>query len=464
MATQNDDPSWRKFQTGYLIKERKKNRQRKAIRNGIGLVVILLVLAGTLGIGLKWYQKAPDKTEPSVDAGSAAAPAEKEKTRLSKAQLNHIIAETDLIYTDKNLFFIDTPEDSLQVTTTIDVDLQEYLLSLMARAKKLNRGKPQRIALVVMDAVSGKIIAMSGFDLDDPRANPCTSSDYPAASIFKIVTAAAAVQELGYTPHTQLYFNGNKYTLYKRQLKEVKNKYSYRISFSRAFAESVNPVFGKIGKNHLGRETLTTYAHAFGFNDMVSSDLPFESGAFSAVGSDYHLAELGSGFNTDTTISPVFGAMLVSALLNAGELPEPRVVEHVTDTSGEIIYKSEKAAYKKAIRPETADTMVQLMMKTVSGGTARKTFRGASRDKVLSRLVIGGKTGSLYNKEHTVKYDWFTGFGKEKDTDRKIALSIVVGHRKYIGTRATAYAKMILKQYFKPPANKAVQAEKTAQL
>lgn len=371
------------------------------------------------------------------------------QTWLSKNQLNQIISTTKFIKTDKNIFFLDTPETSYKITTSIDVDLQEYLLSVLDRLKNLTRGKPQRIAFVVMEADTGKIIAMTGFDLENPDANPCIESNYPAASIFKIVTASAAVETLGYTPGTPLYFNGNKYTLYKRQLKDVKNKYSCKISFSRAFAESVNPVFGKIGKNHLGKATLESYADAFGFNQVINSEIPFVSGRFETNSNDYHLAELGCGFNTDTTISPVFGAMLISAVVNSGDIILPSIVEHVTGPDGKIIYKNKKATYKKAIRPETATTMIQLMKRTVSKGTARKSFRGASKDTVLSKLMIGGKTGSLYNKEHTVKYDWFTGFGNEKKTNKKIILSIVVGHREYIGTKAGTYAKMILKKYFK---------------
>ena len=80
--------------------------------------------------------------------------------------------------------------------------------------------------IVAMDAKTGNIVAMAGFDLADSKANPCMESNYPAASIFKIVTASAAIDSLGYTAHTPLYFNGNKYTLYKRQLNEVKNKYT----------------------------------------------------------------------------------------------------------------------------------------------------------------------------------------------------------------------------------------------
>ncbi|MBU2629603.1 MAG: PbpA, partial [Proteobacteria bacterium] len=229
---------------------------------------------------------------------------------MSKNQVNAIISNTKFSKTDKNIFFVDTPENSYKITTSIDIYLQEYVLSLMAQLKGMTRGKPQRIAVVVMEADTGKILAMTGFDLENPESNPCIESDYPAASIFKIITAAAAVETLGYTPQTQLYFNGNKYTLYKRQLKDVKNKYSYKITFFRAFAESVNPIFGKIGKNYLGKEKLEFYAEAFGFNKVIDSELPFVSGTFETNSIDYHLAELGCGFNNDTTISPLFGAML----------------------------------------------------------------------------------------------------------------------------------------------------------
>ena len=230
----------------------------------------------------------------------------------------------------------------------------------------------------------------------------------------------------------------------------MKNKYTYQISFSQAFAESINPVFGKIGKNRLGKQALESYASAFGFNQDIRSELDFFTGSFATTESEYHLAELGCGFNTDTTISPIFGAMLTAGIINQGEVMIPSLVEHVTDAEGKVIYKNQKETYKTAIGPETASALVTLMQRTVSSGTAKKTFRRANRDSILSTLLIGGKTGSLYNREHTVKYDWFTGFAKQKKTGRSISMAIVVGHRKYMGTRATTYAKMILKQYFKP--------------
>jgi peptidoglycan glycosyltransferase len=175
----------------------------------------------------------------------------------------------------------------------------------------------------------------------------------------------------------------------------------------------------------------------------------FESSKFNIKESDFHLAELGCGFNRDTMISPIFGAMLITTVLNSGTSLVPGIVNQVKTSHGEIIYKSRKEPYKTAMTPKTAETMTQIMQKTITNGTAKKSFRGSSKDKTLSKLVIGGKTGSLYNRKRTVKYDWFTGFGKEKTGNRALAISIVVGHRKYIGTRASAYGKMVLKNYFK---------------
>jgi hypothetical protein len=68
-------------------------------------------------------------------------------------------------------------------------------------------------------------------------------------------------------------------------------------------------------------------------------------------------------------------------------------------------------------------------------------------------LSIGGKTGSIYNNSHDVKFDWFTGYAEEKKGDGKIAISVVVGHGKYIGKRASAYARLAIKEFFEQKNN-----------
>lgn len=387
------------------------------------------------------------------DAGKPASKTEPVPTltppaSLTRAQVREMIQDRDLVNAARNVFLADTPQGIVQMVTFLDVNLTVFANATLDYLKTLTRGKPRQIAMVVLDGNQGHILAMAGYDLEDEATNPCTQAMYPAASIFKIVTAAAALDALDYTPDTPLYFNGNKYTLYKRQLKDVKNRYTVKVSFEKAFAESINPVFGKLGQTYLGRDTLAEFARAFGFNQVPDTDLAFDTGHFHIEEDAFHLAELGSGFNRDTLISPLFGAMMITPLLNDGQTVVPSVIRRVVDGNGNLLYQHTPTRFSTAMTPASAAALKKLMEKTVAHGTARKSFGSFSRDKVLSRLSIGGKTGSLSNREHTIKYDWFTGFAKEKTGSRAITFSVVVGHGEYIGTRAASHARALVKQYF----------------
>lgn len=389
-----------------------------------------------------------EQTAPQISKPTLNSP-----VSLTRAQVREMIRDEDLVNTGRNVFPAKTSQGIVQVVTYLDVNLTGFLNATLDHLKTLTRGKPTQIAMVVMDGHQGHILAMAGFDLEDKEANPCTRAAYPAASIFKIVTAAAAMDELNFSPKTPLYFNGNKYTLYKRQLKDVKNKYTVKVTLEDAFAQSINPVFGKLGQTYLGREHLSAYAQAFGFNQTPDTDLMFDTGLFHMEDSKFHLAELGCGFNRDTLISPLFGAMMITPLLNKGQTVLPAVISHVMDVDGNFIYRHTPSRSVTAMTPKSAAAMMGLMEKTVLHGTARKSFGSFSRDNVLSKLTIGGKTGSLSNREHTIKYDWFTGFAKEKNGPRAITFSVMVGHGKYIGTRAASHARSLIKQYFTSPAS-----------
>lgn len=392
------------------------------------------------------FLSGPDAGKPEAEPESLTASSP--PATLTLAQVREMIRDEDLVNAARNVFLADTPQGIVQMVTFLDVNLTGFLNATLDHLKTLSRGKPRQIAMVAMDGHQGHILAMAGFDLENGDTNPCTQAMYPAASIFKIVTAAAAMDTLHYTPDTPVYFNGNKYTLYKRQLTETKNRYTVTLSFENAFAESINPVFGKLGQTSLGRETLAEFAHAFGFNQTPDTDLMFDTGYFHMKENTFHLAELGSGFNRDTLISPVFGAMMITPLLNGGETVVPAVIRHAVDGHGNPVYRHTPTRFSTAMTPEAAAAMKELMEKTVTRGTARKSFGSFSRDKVLSTLRIGGKTGSLSNREHTIKYDWFTGFAEEKNGSRAITFSVVVGHGEYIGTRAASHARAMIKQYF----------------
>jgi membrane peptidoglycan carboxypeptidase len=125
------------------------------------------------------------------------------------------------------------------------------------------------------------------------------------------------------------------------------------------------------------------------------------------------------------------------------------MIEQIVDETGREVYRRTPATAGSAVSSTTSSILENMMSRTVSSGTCRKAFRNARKDRVLSRLVIGGKTGSIDNRQHTRRMDWFIGFAREKNGTEKIAVAVVVGHGEYIGTRASEFARYTFRNYFK---------------
>jgi membrane peptidoglycan carboxypeptidase len=127
----------------------------------------------------------------------------------------------------------------------------------------------------------------------------------------------------------------------------------------------------------------------------------------------------------------------------------PILVDQVTDGQGRVLYHSRITALNKAIRPPTAVVLRELMQETIKSGTCKKTFRGHEKDPVLSRLVMGGKTGTINSHDHAGRrFDWFVGFAQEKGGMENLVISAFVAHEKYIGPKANYYGRLIMKDHF----------------
>lgn len=437
--------SWRDLQDNYKKKAARK-RLLKRISRLILFIPLLIIVYYTLSLS----SQDPVSLQASVNPDNPVSkPVENETLpSISKQDVQNLIQEKDLSNIRSKSFDLGTGDNVLHVDTSIDTDLQNYILDQIESVKKLTRGKPRYLAIVVLDPETGKVLCMAGFDSTSSSINPCISTEYPAASIFKIVTAAAAVEQCGFNPHSGMKFNGGKYTLYRRQLKDKTNKHTNSISFADSFAQSVNPVFGKIGSLYLGKNTLEKYASAFGFNRDIHFEAPLSPSAVTLTDEPYQWAEIACGFNRKTLLSPLHGALLSGTILNQGRLIEPTIIDQITDDEGQVVYNGNAHPLNQAIRPETSNILKKLMATTIRNGTGRKSFKGYLKDPVLGRLNIGGKTGSIYNTEHDVRIDWFVGFAEEKNGPSKVALSVLVGHEKYIGTKACKYARMVMKHYF----------------
>lgn len=329
------------------------------------------------------------------------------------------------------------------VETTLDPGLQSFLLNT------LDRKNSRYVGVVVIDPADGRVLALAGYDRTNPDANPCLDSQFPAASIFKIVTAAAAVDQLGYTENTPMSFGGGKHTLYKQQLTGKSHRTDTTLPLSEAFADSINPVFGKLGSLRLGKSGLEQAATKFGFNRPIDFELPLASSQFQISDEPYNWAEVASGFNRQTTLSPLHGAMLAAAILNGGQMPAPSIVEKIADAQGEELYRRVPPAPAPPLfSARAASALVEMMEATIESGTARKAFSHYQKDRVLAGLQIGGKTGSLSNASNDVRYDWFVGFARERQGGRQLAIAVMAAHQDLIGIRAGDYARRAFTYYF----------------
>ena len=326
--------------------------------------------------------------------------------------------------------------------TTLNNGLQRYM------SEKIQHARSPLIGFVAIEPSTGRILSLAESNNIEECGNVCLGSQFPAASVFKIVTAAAAIDRLNISADTKLTYNGRNHTLYKNQLADKTNRYTNSVSLRDSFAKSINPAFGKLGIFYLKKNLLEEYAIRFGFNRPIDFELSVQP-SYIAVGDDpYHWAEIACGFNRQTLISPLHAAIMAATIVNDGKLVNPTIVDHVIDNRQESVYSNGTAVVRQIISSETCEQMKELMSATISYGTSRRTFRGYRRDRVLSKLLIGGKTGSIKNRSDKLLYDWFVGFGVEKGGTKKLALAVLVVHGKLLRARAQEYARLALRYYF----------------
>jgi penicillin-binding protein A len=139
---------------------------------------------------------------------------------------------------------------------TIDLESQDY-------AKKIfSQWKPDYGALAVMDAHTGAILTLVSYTAElGFNSNLIRNNEFPAASVFKIVTATAAIDQKLMTPDTVIPFNGRGTTLYRSNVMNTDtNRWTRYPSLRKAFGQSVNTVFGKMGIFYVGSQKMAHYA------------------------------------------------------------------------------------------------------------------------------------------------------------------------------------------------------------
>jgi hypothetical protein len=346
---------------------------------------------------------------------------------------------------DVTAFTVDGGGRTLRVETTLDAGLQSYIEGL------LGRSLTHRAAVVALDPADGRILAMASYSGEEGgRAeNLCLKGSYPAASLFKVVAAAAAIEARGFTPDKELTYQGRRYTLYKKQLKQVKKgRYTNVISFQKAFSSSINPVFGKIGIYHLGQAVLEQYAAKFLFNAAIPLELPLEPSRIDVPSDDFGLAEIASGFNKRTLISPVHACLMAATVANDGVMMTPWMIRRIHDAGGRKIYLADIEPLANPVTADTARRLRVLMQDTIEHGTCRRTFRTLRKKQAFQEVDIGAKTGTINDPQDRYKFDWLSAYVLPRDGRRPLCLTVLAVHGKKLGIRAKNLARYILEHRY----------------
>ena len=431
---------WRKYQAGLQQRTKRRRYLKKlpfllAIAVGLSTVLVVLLFAG--------FQISANLSRDDQSLSSSEKDLNANRLNLTRRDLAVFLTDITGDPLELNDRIVHKNESGrFTIKTTINKKLQNYITRLQ------NRSRTLQSAVVVLSPYDGRVIAMAGYDANGGTKHLNLKADYPAASLFKIVSAAAALEAAGFTPDKMLYFRGRRHTLYKNQLKQSKGRYSTQTTFRKAFALSNNSVFGKLGIFDLGHDVLNGYAEKFFFNKRITFDLPLEMSTIEVPTDDFGLAEIASGFNKRTLISPLHAALLTAVAVNGGEMPIPWLVETVRDDTGSILYTTEPGVLNSAISNQTASNLKALMQDAVRYGTSRKAFRRLRRKKLFKKFELGAKTGTINDKMDRFKYDWLAAFALAPNGTSGICVGILGVHGKILGTRSTELGRAIIDYYF----------------
>jgi penicillin-binding protein A len=337
---------------------------------------------------------------------------------------------------------LDGKPQKVVVQYAFDPKLQE------AMEKAFQAYKPDYGALVAIDASTGRILAMVSYTGKPwTTENLALRATFPAASVFKVVTAAAAIADRKYSADTIVSFNGRNHTLYRSNiLKTGITRWTRYMTLKEAFARSINTVFAQLGAYTVGAEELRTYAGRFGFNRKIESDVPFQEGRAPIYDDTWALAESASGFTRENTMSPLQGALMAAAVVNDGVMMEPFAIQSVHGMDGAAIYSAKPEIGNVAVDQGTAAEIRAMMRETVKRGTSRRSFAGFFK-RDFKTLDVGGKTGSLSGTDPKGKYDWFIGFAD--GSSQKVAVAALTIHEKFWKVKSSYLARMAFESYFK---------------
>jgi peptidoglycan glycosyltransferase len=296
--------------------------------------------------------------------------------------------------------------DGHRILLTLDPVLQDAALTIFR-----NREVPYAAA-VILDVRDNSVLALVGHSSMDPEVDPlevATSAWAPAASTFKLVTAAALLDSNAATPSTKVCFHGGLHGIEDGDLRDDPARDTQCETLHDAVAHSHNLVIGKLAMQHLPQDTLLGMAKALRFEGEIPFEIPIERSPAHIPADPLERAKVSAGF-WSVDMSPVHGALLASIFARGGLYQPPHIIAQVIAPDGTDMTPAPLET-ERVLNRDVAMMVGEMMVGTTTEGTARKSFRDDQGTDYIPGVAVAAKTGSLTGKRApALNYNWLIGY------------------------------------------------------
>ena len=354
-----------------------------------------------------------------LDAGLLAAPATREEF-------------LGLRVVDGRLERAQAGEGGMRLRYTLDPELSEAVW------KALQRGRFQMAHVLVMDPETGAVLAYAS---TDPVHFP-SDKTYPAASLVKVITAAATLDRAPQAANETCHFVGSPWRLTRDRLRAPTR--GNEADMRKALATSNNQCFARWAVHQVGSNAMLGAIDRFGM--LTAPALGHPGGHAEMPADEWALGELGSGLD-GLQITPLHAAQLASTLVH-GQLVKPRWVAEAWTAQGERVAVPGGEQSRQVLTPELASQLRGWLVDTTVRGTARRAFRGRGGRPMLPGISVAAKTGSLDGTDPKGHYEWFIGVAPAEAPKIAIATVAVQGPRRWWS--ASQLAAEVLRASFCP--------------
>lgn len=284
------------------------------------------------------------------------------------------------------------PESGANVILTIDKNIQQIAEEELASGISLYNAAKGKA--VVVSVKTGEVLGMCTYPTFDPNnikredtagmKNAVISDIYEPGSTFKLITAAATIEEKLSNANSVINTESGRYNVYGM---EIVDSYSASsLTFQEAVEKSSNIGFVKLSQK-LGAERFFKYARDFGFGIYTGVELNGENRGYLKRPIDFtngSLEYMSIGYQV--SVNALQLTMAYSAIANNGMLMKPYILKKIVSPDGRILQESMPSPVRQVVSVETAKELTRLLKGVVE--------RGTGVDAKLEGISIAGKTGT----------------------------------------------------------------------